>query len=539
MNVNGIVDPIEQGLKQGWDVIDGSKLTEDQHFAADIVIIGSGAGGGISAEELAKAGFKVIILEMGGLRSSKDFDMEERNAYPQLYQESSARKTKDKAITILQGRTVGGSTTVNWTTSIRTPEPTQQYWRDNFGVKLDGKDSLVPYFAKAEQRLNIHPWPVPPNANNQALLDGCKTLGWSSTTIKRNVKGCANLGYCGMGCPINAKQSMLVTTIPGALNLKAKLISNLHVEKLNWANDQVVGVEALTLDQDFQRRNSVKVTLTAKHYILSAGAMGSPAILLRSKAPDPSGRLGKFTYLHPVVISGAIMPEPVNGHSGAPQSIYSDEFLFGRREEQGVSGPMGYKLEVPPIHPILIGSKMLGYGEAHGALMKQFNHFQVMLALMRDGFHQDSVGGSVELSDAGDPILDYPISDYLWDGMRQAHLNMVKLQFAAGATSVFPIHKQAIQYTSLEQATDAINQLSYENYWTSVVSAHVMGGCNMGEDVTKSVVNSFGAHHQLQNLSVFDGSVFPTSLGANPQLSIYGLTYRNVERLIQKMRILA
>lgn len=528
-----IADPIKQGLERGWDHIDGAKLTQDLHLEADIVIIGSGAGGGISAEELAKSGLKVIIVEMGGLRSSSDFDMEERTAYPNLYQESSARRTKDKAIGIFQGRTVGGSTTVNWTTSIRTPEPTQQYWRDKFGVKLDGEDDLTPYFEKAEKRLNIHQWQVPPNANNAALRDGCEKLGWESTVIKRNVNGCANLGYCGMGCPINAKQSMLVTTIPGAMDNKAKLVSNLYVQKLNWVNDKVTGVEAITTDEHFQRRNSVKVTLKAKHYILSAGSIGTPSILLRSKVPNPSERLGKFTYLHPVVISGAIMPEAVNAHSGAPQSIYSDEFVF----KDGVEGKAGYKLEVPPIHPILIGTKLIGYGEAHQALMAQFDHFQVMIALMRDGFHPQSVGGTVELSSAGDPILDYPITKYLWDGMRQAHLSMVELQFAVGAKSVFPIHKQAKQYSSLKQATQAINNLTFDNYWSTVVSAHVMGGCNMGEDSKTSVVNSYGEHHQLENLSIFDGSVFPTSLGANPQLSIYGLTYRNVARLQRKLNV--
>ena len=525
-------DPIKQGLARGWDHVDGKLLTEDTTYEADVVIVGSGAGGALSAEELAKAGFKVILVEMGGLKSSSDFKMEEKDAYPDLYQESAGRRTKDKGIGIFQGRTVGGSTTVNWTTSIRTPEPTQQYWRDEFSVKLDGEDALAPYFAKAEQRLNIHRWPVPPNENNAALQQGCDKLGWSSTVIHRNVRGCANLGYCGMGCPINAKQSMLVTTLPGAMDHDAKLISNLYVQKVNWRNDKVEGIEALTIDEHFQRRRSVKVTLKARHYILSAGAIGTPSILMRSDVPDPSGRLGKFTYLHPVVISGALMPEPVRAHSGAPQSIYSDEFLF----KDGVDGKAGYKLEVPPVHPILIGSKLLGHGKEHSDVMKQFDHIQVHIALIRDGFHPDSVGGKVELSRYGDPILDYPISDYIWDGAKRAHLTMAELQFAVGAEKVFPLHKKAGVYTKWSDAKKAINELEFANYWSTMVSAHVMGGCNMGEEISKSVVDSFGSHHQLENLSIFDGSVFPTSLGANPQLSIYGLVYRNVERLINRLK---
>jgi choline dehydrogenase-like flavoprotein len=112
--------PIE-GMGSGWKVIDASALVADRTLEADVAIVGSGAGGGIAAEILAKAGLKVAIVEEGPLKTSSDFKMREADAYPQLYQESAARKTKDKAINILQGRCVGGSTTVNWTSSFRTP----------------------------------------------------------------------------------------------------------------------------------------------------------------------------------------------------------------------------------------------------------------------------------------------------------------------------------------------------------------------------------------------------------------------------------
>src|SRR5512140_2835582 len=122
-------DPIQEGLARGWRVIDAAPLEGSQTFEADVCIVGTGAGGGVTAEILTKAGLKVILVEEGPLKSSRDFRMKEADAYPQLYQESAARKTRDKAITILQGRCVGGSTTVNWTTSFRTPETTLRHWR--------------------------------------------------------------------------------------------------------------------------------------------------------------------------------------------------------------------------------------------------------------------------------------------------------------------------------------------------------------------------------------------------------------------------
>ena len=126
-------DPIRQGLARGWKHIDASTLNNDAQYEADIVIVGTGAGGGLAAEILTQAGFSVIMLEHGALNSSSDFKQQERWAYPHLYQDGAGRKTKDQGIAILQGRTVGGSTTVNWTTSIRTPKKTLAYWREHFG----------------------------------------------------------------------------------------------------------------------------------------------------------------------------------------------------------------------------------------------------------------------------------------------------------------------------------------------------------------------------------------------------------------------
>ena len=182
-----------------------------------------------------------------------------------------------------------------------------------------------------------------------------------------------------------------------------------------------------------------------------------------------------------------------------------------------------------------MATKLTGTGGQHAALMQQFNNLQVTIALLRDGFHPHSQGGTVQLDDAGQPLLDYPISDYLWQGMRQALLAMAELQFAAGAKQVLPIHHDAELYNSWPEAEAAIQQLPMEKLRQTVVSAHVMGGCNMSADTTKGVVDSNGRHHQLQNLSIFDGSILPTSLGANPQLTIYALVWRNCQQLIKKL----
>ncbi len=228
--------------------------------------------------------------------------------------------------------------------------------------------------------------------------------------------------------------------------------------------------------------------------MLAAGAIGSPALLLRSQAPDPHAVLGRRTFLHPTVISAALMADPVNAHAGAPQTIYSDHYL----DSLPIDGPMGFKLEAPPLHPVIFATTMAGYGEQHAALMREFNHTHVQLALLRDGFHADSPGGRVMLRDDGSPVLDYPLTGFVFDGVRRAYLAMAEIQFAAGAKRVLPIHEHAGMYTSWQQARQGIGELSLKPLSTRIVSAHVMGGCAMSSDPRGGVVDSDGRHHAVE-----------------------------------------
>ncbi|MYM91936.1 GMC family oxidoreductase [Rugamonas sp. FT82W] len=526
-----VPDPIQAGLAAGWRVTDCARLDADLTLEADVVIVGSGAGGGVSAEILALSGLRVLIVEEGALRSSSDFNMKEAEAYPQLYQESAARKTRDKGINILQGRTVGGSTTVNWTSSFRTPDITLAYWNKQYGLKDYTPEQLAPWFGMMEQRLNVMDWPAAPNENNDLLRRGAAKLGIPTALIRRNVNGCWNLGYCGMGCPTNAKQSMLVTTIPSALTQGATLLTRARAERFVIRGDKVAQLDCVALDASGHAPTGRRITLRARHFIAAGGAINTPALLLRSGAPDPHGLLGKRTFLHPVVISAGTFAQRVDGYAGAPQTVYSDHFLHNAP----IDGPMGYKLEVPPLHPLLLATTVAGFGAQHAAEMAQFPHKQVILALLRDGFHAGAPGGSVALDGAGAPVLDYPIGDFIWDGARRALLTMAEIQFAAGATDVSPVHESAPRYTSWAQARDGIAALPLKLLATRVVSAHVMGGCAMSGDERQGVAGADGRYHGLANLSVHDGSLFPTSIGANPQLSIYGIVARLASHLAQQL----
>lgn len=525
-------DPVREGLKRGWRVFGGPHAPLPEQITCDVAIVGTGAGAGITAELLTQAGLQVVMVEEGPLRSSTDFHQRESEAYPELYQESAGRKTADQAITILQGRCVGGSTTVNWTSSFRTPPPTLQHWQQHHGLANYTEAALAPWFEQAEQRLNIGPWLTPPNNNNELLRAGAQRLGIEASGIRRNVKGCWNLGSCGMGCPTNAKQSMLVTTLPAALDRGATLLVQTRAHQIELAQQQAQALVCVPVTANGSVAPGSRPTrIVARHFVVAGGAINSPALLLRSGFPDPHQRLGARTFLHPVVISAAIFDQRVEAWDGAPQTIYSDHFLH----TQPIDGPIGYKLEAPPMHPVILSTTMMGYGQQQARLLAQFPHIHSLLALMRDGFHPQSVGGRVTLRGDGSPTLDYPLNDYVMDGARRALLSMAEIQFAAGAKTVLPLHELAGLCTSWAQAREVIKALPMKPLLTRVVSAHVMGGCALGPDEQRGVVRPDGTHWQVPNVSVHDGSLFPTSIGANPQLSVYGVANMLATRLAQRL----
>ncbi len=422
-------------------------------------------------------------------------------------------------ILIAQGRNVGGGTTVNWCSTFRTPPQTLEHWSAEHGIKGLGEHDLAPHFEEMERRLNVAKW-MAANSNNEVLKRGAETLGVHWDHIPRNVAGCINIGYCGVGCPMDAKQSMLVSTVPSSLEQGASLIYRVRVDKLSIQSDRVTGVAAHALSSDGRRPTGRIVKVKARHTVLSGGAINTPGILMRSAVPDPYQRIGKRTFLHPVVVSLGHFEERIDPYYGAPQSIYSDEYTWA----DGVNGRMGFKVEVLPLMPGTFASLVGGHGERLFEEARQLSHTNALMSFLRDGFHEDSQGGSIELGVEGAPVLDYPMNEYFFDGARRAYIKMMELQLAAGATRVRPVHNEADWVSTAAAVEGAVSSLDMAPSKLGLSSAHAMGGCAMGADDRLAVTDSRGRFFNLGQLSIHDGSLFPTGLGTNPQMSIFGIS---------------
>ena len=491
----------------------------------DVCVIGSGPGGAVAACHAAKKGLRTLLVEEGPFLRAQDFSQDEVRA-ARLYQDSMKRRTADGAITVLQGRVVGGSSTVNWTSSFKIPQAILEHWKTHFGVSEQFAQSLLQAMPAMCEKLSVREWDAP-NGNNEVLRVGLEKLGYKWGYIPRNVTGCWNIGFCGMGCPTNAKVSALTAFLPEYLAAGGSLLANAFAHALIWQGARVAGVRVV-LPGHSHRQSEV---ISAKHFVVSCGGIGSPALLLRSAAPDPFGRLGRRTFLHPVVTSFAKFKEPIDPYFGAPQSVYSDHFLWPDLAGQAP----GFKIEAMPLAPLFAAGLSPFHGEQAIWVSKNLSHLHGALALQRDGFHEDSPGGCVRLATDGAPLLDYPLNEYHMRGFRNALVALAEMQFAAGAQAVLPLHTQAEPFHSVQLAQTGIAGLPMRPYAIRVGSAHVMGGCAMSADPRLGVVGCDSRHHQFENLNVMDGSVFPTALGVNPQITVFSAAQCFAEETFGKL----
>lgn len=496
----------------------------DTRLECDVVVIGSGAGGGLVAGELALSGKNVIVLEKGGYASDTDLSLQEIESMNNLYLNRGTLTSKDMGVAVLAGSTLGGGTVVNWCTSFRTPDDVLHQWEQISGLKDFTGPALQESFAAVEQRIHVNADNSSHNRQNQLLFDGARALGYHAGLIQRNAEGCEQrCGTCGFGCRYGCKQSTTKTYLQDAYDHGARIIVHCSADEVLLENgNKAVGVKAQARNPETGEIHEVIVQ--AKTVIVAAGTIHSPALLLRSGLDNP--HIGRHLFLHPTGVVTGYYPEKVYPWQGVMQSAYSNEFAH-------LSGNYGYKLEVPPVHPGMLGMVSPWYSARdYRNLVSNAAFGASFIVLVRDKGE-----GKITLDRHGEPVIHYVTSAFdrrhLLHGLRQA----ARIHFAAGATRVLTPHNKP---TLIERQVDG--SLS-EQQWCQfdaqleqhglgpnrmmVFSAHQMGTCRMGADPRQSVVDQTSQVHGVRGLFVCDGSVFPAPSGTNPMLSIMGLAHRS------------
>jgi choline dehydrogenase-like flavoprotein len=509
-------------------VVRGGDLDRDVHRTADAVVIGTGAGGAVAAARLAEAGLEVVILEDGAWFDATDFTEDEETLAERLYADGALRATDDLAVQLLQGRAVGGSTTVNWMIMLRTPDFVLDEWVREHGLAGLDAASLAPVFDRVERE--VHARAVPDTAhspNNRVILDGARALGWRARGAVINARGCVRSGFCGIGCRYEARQGTLVTFVPRALAAGAVLHTDARVQRIE-ARERDGGrglpprkrVHATVHDP--ARGTSVRLTVDAPLVLVAAGAVGTPVLLQRSGLGG--GAVGRYLRLHPTTATLGIFAHEIVGSAGIPLSTICDEHLHWR------DSPYGFWLECPPFLPGLGAVAVPGFGPAHAGRLAAFRHLSSVIALTRDGADRRTSSGAVTARRDGGVSIRYALTAADAERVRASVEAAARLQLAAGAREVHTLHttplvlRQEADLARVRSAPVAANRLG-------LFSAHVNGTCRMGADRATSATSPDGERYGARGTYVVDGSLLPTAPGVNPQATIMALSTVVSERL--------
>ncbi|CAN5659031.1 GMC family oxidoreductase [soil metagenome] len=496
-------------------------VTSHETLSCDAVVVGSGAGGGCVAAGLAEAGLDVIVVEKGGYRNEGDFHHREIAALREMYLYGATLTTSDLGVLILAGSTLGGGTVVNYATSFKTPPHVLEQWREVSGVEAFASGEFDEHLDAAAERIGVNIDSSAAGKRDEILEAGLKQLGWHVDMMPRAVRGCTqdeSCGYCGFGCRAGAKQSTMRVYLQDAFDAGARLIVGADIDRVTISDGRASGVVGSV--------GPHRLAVNARAVISAAGAIESPALLLRSKL---GGQVGNNLHLHPGTAAWGIFDEDVHIWEGTLQARYSNEF----RHWGGGWGPI---LETVPVHPGSWSMAMSWRSAAHHrALMKHYAKVGLCAALPRD-----STSGRVRIGRDGRPRIDYRLGDdderRIAEGVAQA----ARVIEAAGARKVYSMHKQMPSYVpgrpgAYDKWVQETKQLGYARGAATLASYHQMGSCRMGTDPSSSAVDADNETHEVKNLYVVDASAFPTASGVNPMMTVYGIAHRAAIKIAERL----
>ena len=495
-----------------------TRITVATTLEADVCVIGSGAGGGVVAARLAAAGKTVIVLEAGSADQAADHDWHEVTGMERMYLDRGTTTTRDASVTILAGSAIGGGTAVNWQTSLRTPDHVRSEWSERSGIRVFTEDAFTRATDAVCERVSVGTAESGHNANNAALARGCTALGYDWKDSPRNARGCHSpeCGFCVFGCRTGGKQSTANTFLRDAVATgRVTIAAPCRAERVIVERGEVVGVSARACDAVTGQYHDIRVN--ARRVVVAAGALESPALLLRSGIRHPE--LGRNLYLHPTTAVAGVYDEPIRGWEGAPQTVVCSAF-------SRLDGDYGYHLEAAPIHPGLIALAQPWFGARdHRERMQLAAHVSAFIVLARD-----HASGRVRVDREGRAMIDYPLGRAERALLQHGIASAARVHWAAGATEVHTLHTRSHTLrrsgpADIDVFCSAVEKLPVHGNHCGVFSAHQMGTCRMGTDPRRAVCDERGQVYGVRGLFVGDASLFPGSSGVNPMITIMALAY--------------
>lgn len=487
-------------------------------LVCEVCVIGAGAGGAIVAAELAEAGADVLLLEQGSHHSPDDFTARPPQMLARLYRDAGQTLTLgNPPILMPLGSGIGGTTLVNSGTCFRTPPDVLSSWRDQLGLHID-EEELSRCFARVEAALSVaEVTPELAGGNAAVALRGAQRLGWSHGYLRRNAKGCVGSGVCAFGCPTSAKQHTGITYVPRARAAGAQIITGATARRIATRSGRAIHVEATLAGGE-------AIEVRASEVVVAAGTIHTPGLLARSGLGLRSGQLGRNLSIHPATAAFALMEERVDMGRGVPQSFYIDEFAEQGIMLEGIAGPPSYAAMSLPLsgrrheeamarYPFLAQFGLMVSDSSRGSVRSPRGSLAQTLARSRGG-----VAAAVERT----PLISYDLDDTDLSRFRGGLSRLQELFLAAGAKEVYLPLPNGVQPARARRGD------------LRLIAFHPLGTARANPRCENGVVDADLAVHGVKGVHVADGSVVPSSLGVNPQLTIMALATRLAFHMLGK-----
>lgn len=478
-------------------------VTPSRHWptctTADVVVVGSGAGGAMAASILANAGLTTVVLEEG-----RRFTVDEFAAagalerFSALYRDGGATVAIGRPPVVLPiGRGIGGTTLVNSGTCYKTPHRVLERWRDTEGVGLADPSVFDTHLDTVEQMLRVAPVPDPVMGHNGRLaLAGAAALGWSAHRLRRNAPGCGGCCQCAVGCPRNAKFGVHLNALPDACRAGARIVSHARVERILHERGRATGVHA-------RRPDGSPLEILAPRIVVAAGSTETPPLLRRSGLGHHP-QLGRNLAVHPALSVAGRFEETVHPTSGVLQSVGIDEFHHSE----------GILIEATATPPGMGSMVLPGAGQKLVQHLRQAEHLATLGAMIAD-----APGGWVR--GARRSIIGYNLDRCDQRRLVRSIELMGQVLFAAGARAVFT----GVRGHDVVQSTQALHE-AVEHAVPArlhLAAFHPTGTARMGADAGRHPVDTHGQLRGIRGVWIADGSVLPSCPEVNPQVTIMAL----------------
>ncbi|KAI8390932.1 uncharacterized protein BYT42DRAFT_526121 [Radiomyces spectabilis] len=451
----------------------------------DIIVIGSGCGGGVCAGRLAQAGKSVLVIEKGKYYHHSEYDLQETTGFDDLYENRGLLTTGDGSVLVFAGSTFGGGSA--------------------FADDLE----------EVCHRIGATTAGIEHNVPNQILAKGCRKLGYPLSAIPQNTSGHQHeCEFCGCGCKDGIKNTTTHTWLRDAHEHGARFLDQTRVVRILTRNKKAIGIECIVHGQH-------TVTIAANQVVVSAGTLHSPNLLIRSGLKNK--HLGQHLRLHPCHVVVGFFSETVDMFRGPILTNVSNVAENWNGDNYGV------KIEAPTVLGGGFSGLLPWRGAAHHKeIMLRYRQCSPLVIVARDKDSQ----GSVSYDDQGNLKVNYKLSKHDTQSLIEGMIHALKILCAGGAaelqTTQFGLEpfrfskteKPDVNNPRFVQWLQQVRAYGLPAHGCNVMSAHQMGTCRMGVSPSVSATKPTGETWEVENLYVADASLLPTACGVNPMITI-------------------